>query len=187
MPVSDVLGKLLTSANTLFAIVNHIRIDNERSNGFIKGVHFGVVNPGVNVLKTLHITNTGAAGDRILDISIQSRSIPKASTSSSPIPSPSSSEEHSSADTSETLQTLTVPAVDPIKVLYDTTYRRAMAVRPGIANLTTFEGEFWDDGEGGEAHVTARMEIVGPWSIQVQNVELVRQVNETFAHPFFID
>lgn len=152
--------------------VNHIVFDNQRSTGLIRGVSFGIVAPGVNALKTLYLVNTGAAGDRTLDISIQSRSIPKSSSSaeSSDVPAYPS-------DTSEALQTLTVPIVNPIKLSYDVGYTRALAERPGLAHLQTFEGDFWDDGEGGEALVSVRMEVVGPWSLEIQSVNLIRQVS----------
>jgi hypothetical protein len=151
--------------------VNHIVFDDQRSAGLIKGVSFGVVAPGVNVLKTLYLVNSGAAGDRTLDISIQSRTMPKFSSSDSL---------HNSqtypSDTSEALQTLTVPTVNPIAVSYNVGYRRALAERPGLANLTAFDGEFWDDTNGGEALVSARMEIMGPYNLNVESVRLNRQV-----------
>ncbi|KAK0486236.1 Foie gras liver health family 1-domain-containing protein [Armillaria novae-zelandiae] len=43
--------------------------------GLIKGISFGVLVPGVSSIKTLNLSNTGGAGDRMLDISIQSRVI----------------------------------------------------------------------------------------------------------------
>ena len=156
-------------------LVNHIVFDDQRSAGLIKGVSFGVVPPGVNVLKTLYLVNTGAAGDRILDISIQSRTMPKPSPSGSTPISPDSQSYPS--DTSEALQTLTVPTVNPITVSYNVTYKRALAEQPGLANLTTFDGEFWDDADGGEALVSARMEIMGPYSLNVESVKLIRHVS----------
>src|ERR1700691_4065044 len=95
-------------------LANHIAFDDQRSAVLIKGVSFGVVPPGVDVLKTLYLVNTGAAGDRILDISIQSRTMPKPSPSGSTPISPDSQSYPS--DTSEALQTLTVPTVNPITV-----------------------------------------------------------------------
>lgn len=157
--------------------MNHIVFDNERSTGLIKGVSFGVVAPGVNVLKTLYLVNTGAAGDRTLDISIQSRSTAKSlSSSASPdrVSYPS--------DTSEALQTLTVPTVNPINLSYDVGYKRVLAERPGLANLKTFEGDYWNDGEGGEALVSTRMEVMGPWDLEVLSVKLIRQVNIAIWH-----
>jgi len=81
------------------------------------------------------------------------------------------------SDNSEALQTLTVPTVNPIKLSYDVGYTRVLAERPGLANLAVFEGDFWNNEEGGEALVSTRMEAVGPWSLEVQSVKLIRQVN----------
>jgi hypothetical protein len=148
--------------------VNSIILDNESSSGLIKGVAFGVLAPGVSVLKTLYLVNTGAAGDRMLDVSIQSRS--------TAIPEALTSESSELQDMSETLQTLIVPTVDPIKVTYGVEYRRALGPRAGLADLRTFEGEFWDDGDGGEAMVNARMECVGPWGLEVESIQLQTQV-----------
>lgn len=157
--------------------VNHIAFGDERSTGLIKGVSFGVVAPGVTVLKTLYLVNTGAGGDRTLDISIQSRAIPKSTSIDSPIASPASSDaQEIMSDTSEVLQTLTVPTVNPIAVSYSIAYRRALKDRLGLSDLMSFSSDFWDDGEGGEALVTSRMEAVGPWSIEVLSVKLVRKV-----------
>jgi hypothetical protein len=131
------------------------------------------------VLKTLYLFNTGAAGDRIIDISIQSRTMQKLSPSSSGSRSPDSQSYPS--DTSEALQTLTVPIVNPITISYDVGYRRGLAERPGLANLASFDGEFWDDREGGEALVSARMETMGPFSLHIESVKLIRQVNNRAA------
>lgn len=122
------------------------------------------------------MVNTGAAGDRILDISIQSRSISKLLVPTSPV-SPDGPAYPS--DTSEALQTLIVPTANPIRVSYDLAYRRALAERPGLANLTAFESDYWNDGEGGEAIVTARLETVGPWSLEVLDMKLLRHVCST--------
>jgi trafficking protein particle complex subunit 11 len=133
------------------------------------------VRPGVNVLKTLYLVNTGAAGDRILDISIQSRALPKPPPS---CPESLSRESQSyPSDTSEALRTLTVPTVKPITISYDVGYRRSLAERPGLASLASFDSEFWDDGEGGEALVCARMETMGPYGLDIENVKLIRQVS----------
>ena len=127
------------------------------------------------MLKTLYLVNTGAAGDRILDISIQSRTMPK-SSSSGPI-SVSRDSESQPSDTSEALQTLTVPTVNPITISYDVGYRRALAERLGPSDLASYDNTFWDGGEGGEALVNARMETMGPYSLEVESVKLIRHVS----------
>jgi trafficking protein particle complex subunit 11 len=90
-------------------------------------------------------------------------------------------------DTSETLQTLVVPAVNPFKVRFGVGYRRALGTRLGLADLTTFESDFWDDGDGGEAIVKTSISIVGPWSLELEKVKLLRQVGASLKafYPHF--
>lgn len=147
--------------------VNSIMLDDESSPSLIKGVRVGILAPGVSALKTLYLRNTGAGGDRMVDISVQSR------YAASEDPSPENVELH---DITETLQTLVVPTVDPINVKWGVVYRRSLGERPGPADLRTFEGDFWDDGDGGEAVVDLEMQCVGPWSLEVENIVLERQV-----------
>jgi hypothetical protein len=138
--------------------VNVIRVDDEHSQSLIKGVTLGTVKPGETVLKTLYLKNSGGAGDRVLDISVQSRS---------PV----------AQDTSEVLRTLSVPTVAPMKIEYDVKYVHARGPLPGLTELHTYESNYWDDGEGGEALVKARMACMGPWGVSVETVRLVRKVS----------
>jgi len=138
--------------------VNIIRVDDEHSQSLIKHITLGTITPGATTLKTLYLKNTGGAGDRVLDISIQSRS---------PIPQ----------DTSEVLRTLSVPTVAPINVEYGVKYLYARRPLPGLTQLHTYENDYWDDGDGGDALVRARMACSGPWGISVETARLVRKVS----------
>ncbi|KAG7449712.1 uncharacterized protein BT62DRAFT_1002032 [Guyanagaster necrorhizus] len=151
--------------------VNSITLDDEQSSGLIKGISFGVLMPGVSSIKTLNLFNTGGAGDRMIDISIQSR----VSSRDDPKEDLSKSDME---DVSEILQTLTVPTVKALKVTYDVAYRRHLDERLGLADLRRFEEDFWDDGEAGEALVTLRLECAGPWALELQKVTLERQNND---------
>jgi hypothetical protein len=137
--------------------VNTIRIDDELSQSLIKGIALGTIIPGAMTLKTLYLKNTGGVGDRVLDISIQSRS---------PV----------AQDTSEVLRTLFVPTVAPMRVEYGVKYLHARRPLPGLTDLRTYESDYWDDGEGGEALVVAGMTCMGPWGVSVETVRLVRKV-----------
>jgi hypothetical protein len=137
--------------------VNVIRVDDEHSQSLIKGVNLGTVMPGETALKTLYLKNAGGVGDRVLDISVQSRS---------PV----------AQDTSDVLHTLFVPTVAPMKVEYDVKYMHARGPLAGLTDLQTYESNYWDDGEGGEALVRARMSCMGPWGVSVETVRLVRKV-----------
>jgi trafficking protein particle complex subunit 11 len=94
----------------------------------------------------------------MLDISIQSRS---------PI----------AQDTCEVLRTLIVPTVAPMKVEYGVKYSFARGPLPGLTELHTYESDYWDDGEGGEALIRARMVCLGPWGVSVETARLVRKVS----------
>lgn len=137
--------------------MNVIRVDDEHSQSLIKGVNLGTVMPGETALKTLYLKNAGGVGDRVLDISVQSRS---------PV----------AQDTSDVLHTLFVPTVAPMKVEYDVKYMHARGPLAGLTDLQTYESNYWDDGEGGEALVRARMSCMGPWGVSVETVRLVRKV-----------
>jgi hypothetical protein len=138
--------------------VNIIRVDDEHSQSLLKHVTLGTITPGSTTLKTLYLKNTGGVGDRVLDMSIQSRS---------PI----------AQDTSEALRTLIVPTVAPVKVEYGTKYLFARGPLPGLTELHTYESDHWDDAEGGEALVRARMVCMGPWGVSVETARLVRKVS----------
>ena len=144
--------------------VNSITVEEESSSSFIKGVSFGTLAPGTSCAKTLYLTSTGGAGDRVLDISVQSRS------------QQGTDEDPSTEDLTEILQTLVVPTVSAFNVTHDVVYRRSVRDRAGHADLRAFEEDFWDDGYGGEANVNLTLECAGPWNIELENVILERQV-----------
>ncbi|KAK0494835.1 Gryzun, putative trafficking through golgi-domain-containing protein [Armillaria luteobubalina] len=167
----EVTMDLLLQPTEVDDAVNSITLDNERSSGLIKGISFGVLVPGVSSIKTLNLSNTGGAGDRMIDISIQSRVVSRYD----------SNEDLSKSemeDVSEILQTLTVPTAKALNVAYDVAYRRPLVERLGLADLRRFEEDFWDEGETGEALVTLRLECAGPWALELQKVVLERQNND---------
>lgn len=151
---------------------NLIVLDEERSPSLIKGVNFGILQPGVSVVKTLHLISSGAAGERMVDVSIQSTVV-----------GTETPENPELQDMTETLQTLVVPTVEAIKVKYGVVYKRAAAARVGVADLRTYDHDFWDDGDGGEAVVTAQMECAGPWGLEVASVKLLREVGPFLQRP----
>ncbi|KAI9511510.1 Gryzun, putative trafficking through golgi-domain-containing protein [Russula earlei] len=152
----DVLLDVLLQPTEIDEAVNTICIDDEHSQSFIKGVALGTITPGRTTLKTLYLKNTGGVGDRVLDISIQSSS-------------------HVAQDTSEVLRTLLVPTVSSMKIEYAVGYFHSRGPLSGLTDLRTYENDYWDDGEGGEALVRARMVCMGPWGVSVETVRLVRK------------
>ncbi|KAG6857739.1 hypothetical protein H0H87_004155 [Tephrocybe sp. NHM501043] len=96
--------------------VNTIILGDERSSNFIKGVPFGVLPPGATALKTLYLINSGAPGDRMIDISVQSRTTHIITDS----------EDSELDDMTETTEMLVVPAVDPFKIVQRISYRQGL-------------------------------------------------------------
>jgi trafficking protein particle complex subunit 11 len=128
-----------------------------------------VLAPGLRVLKTLYLVNTGAAGHRMVDISVQSRS-----TDSEEI-----DESLEFQDVTDTLQTLIVPTVDPIEISHTVTYTRSLSEWPGLADLRTFDTDFCDDRRGGQALIKSKMVCVGPSEIEIESIRLEREVGIT--------
>jgi hypothetical protein len=151
--------------------VNHIAIDEEQSSGLIKGVHLGILEAGATVTKLIDLTSTGGAGDRSLDLSFQSIS---------PSDLPSSDALSPSSETrlgTELLRTLIVPTVSPFKIEQKVSYKRATKSSRGTLDLSTFDGDFWDDLDGGEAVITTSLSCVGPWTVVIDACRLVRKVS----------
>ncbi|KAL0072574.1 hypothetical protein AAF712_000337 [Marasmius tenuissimus] len=148
---------------------NTITIDDEQSSGLIKGVSLGSLDPGASASKILHIVGTGAPGDRTVDVSVQSRS---------PTAHRESQDDESQPellDITETLQTVVVPTTEPFKMVCDVIYRRAVRPQPGLADLRSFESDFWDDGDGGVAEVRSAFRCNGPWTLEIQSLVLNKQ------------
>lgn len=161
-----------------YTSVNHITLGDERSTSLLKGVAFGAISPGVNVVKTLRLSCTGAAGDRTIDISVQSRSTatpPEPASPTSP-KSPTSASASLAVDRRETLRTLVVPALEPVKAQFDVVYLRSLRTQKGLADLSTFDADSWDDGDGGEALVTTTFVCAAESGIVVESIKSVRQV-----------
>lgn len=148
-------------------LVNAISLDDVTSSSLIKGVHCGTLAPGVSVLKTLYLENTGAPGDRMMDISVQSRPGPVDED-----PDLDIAEE----DMTETLQTLVVPTVNSFKVTHDIAFRHSLYKWVELADLRTFDSEHWDDSKGGEAIINFKMMFNGPWSCVVESIRLDKKV-----------
>jgi hypothetical protein len=157
-----------------FSIVNTIRIGEERSTGLIKGVSFGVVNPGTSARMTLYLISTVGACDRVLDVSVQSRP-----PNSGELEADTHSKQgmvEAELDTDELLRTLVVPTVTALASTSTITYRRKLGQSARIAELGSFEADFWDDANGGEALVRTQWRIEGPWGIKVDSARLTREV-----------
>lgn len=116
--------------------------------------------------KTLYLMNMGTAGDRIVDISIQSRRMGSETHIDNP----------ELQDVTETLRTVVIPVVDPFKITQTTEYLQGLGEWPGLADLRTFDGDFWDNGKVGEASVKTRIECAGPSSLVIESITMERHV-----------
>lgn len=137
---------------------------------------FGVLHPGVTACKTLRLSSAGAAGERMLDISVQSRSV----TSPECVESPSSpASPVSPAETGEILQTLVIPTVTPFNVTHDVSYRRQVGSLPHVSDLSTYDPAYWDNGIGGCAGISTVIECTeypGATSLTIEKIELSIEV-----------
>lgn len=149
--------------------VSTITVDDERSTSLIKDIPIGVLKPGANCVKTLMMSNAGPPGNRVLDVSVRSRS-----PSDHPEQVEETADDGLQNDTTEILHTLIVPTVEPFKMSQEIVYRRSTSEWPGVADLRTFDGDHWDD-RGGEAIVNVRVGCSGPWPIEIESIVLERE------------
>ncbi|KJA28858.1 hypothetical protein HYPSUDRAFT_33253 [Hypholoma sublateritium FD-334 SS-4] len=171
----DVVVSFLLQPTEIDSAVNWIIVDDQRSPSLIKGIHLGVLAPGVSAVKTIHLFNTGAGGDRMIDISITTRST--TDPESNDDDGGEAEEEETTRDEMEHLKMLVVPTVAPLQVIQSVAYRRALGAWSGLADLTTFDDSYWDSKRGGEAVASASITCVGPWGVVIDSVELERQDN----------
>lgn len=166
--------------------MNWIVFDGEKSSSLIRGIHLGVLAPGVSTVKTLHMFNTSAGGDRVVDVSIQTKAvIPKGDDVGS-VDDDADSEEGDdedviSRDMMEHLSLLVVPTINPVDVSFSISYERDTSPWAGLTDLATFEDSFWDCRRGGNAIVTLTLTCVGPWNLLIENIDLERKVCVTFG------
>jgi len=152
--------------------VNRIILEDEESTSLIRGVKFGVMEPGVEIVKTLYLLNTGAVGDRTLDVSIRSQSATQ--LPSSPVPrTPDSAGPH---DTNETLQTLVIPTTQAIKITSNVAYQRSMQPQAGLADLRTYGNDLWEDRVSGEATITSTFQCAATCGLKLESIQLENQV-----------
>uniref|UniRef100_A0A8H7Y8D4 Trafficking protein particle complex subunit 11 domain-containing protein n=1 Tax=Psilocybe cubensis TaxID=181762 RepID=A0A8H7Y8D4_PSICU len=191
----DVIVNFLLQPTEIDDAVNWMVVDDVRSTSLVKGIHLGVLVPGTSAVKTLHLFNTGAGGDRVVDVSVQTRTKIALKTpddereddGDNDGPETEADDEgrtDSRNDTMEHLKLLVVPTVKAIQITNNVVYRRALDPWSGLADLRTFDESFWDSRQGGEALVNFVMTCAGPWSIIIQRIELERLDN---SHAYIIN
>ncbi|KAI0090763.1 Gryzun, putative trafficking through golgi-domain-containing protein [Irpex rosettiformis] len=168
----DVAADALLQPTEIEGATTSISHDKEIWSNLIKGIAFGKLAPGVSAVKTLYLNSGVAAGDRIIDLSIQSHNTAYSLIMESP-QTPNSPALNTS-DTSETLRTLIIPTADPIVADYSIKYKRSPSEQPGLARLETFDSDYWDESVGGVAIVNTVWTCTGPHGIKVEDVKLTR-------------
>ncbi|KXN87455.1 Trafficking protein particle complex subunit 11, partial [Leucoagaricus sp. SymC.cos] len=144
---------------------NIIILDHEQSSSLIKGVSCGVLKPGVAVVKTLHLLSSGAAGDRVLDISVQTKSLDNVSSVDQ------KEHEERESDITERLRTIVVPTVDAFQFTHDVIYQHNTKEWSALTDLESYEESYLDTGRSAETQITTDMRIVGPWPVYIEHVE----------------
>ncbi|TBU21299.1 Gryzun, putative trafficking through golgi-domain-containing protein [Dichomitus squalens] len=173
----DVTVDVLLQPTEIDEAVNYIAMDDQRSTSLIKTISCGSLAPGTSILKKLVLTNTGGAGERVIDISVQSESHASNTVASTPTSSttPTTPSHPPLVDRTETLRTIAVEAIHPIKVAHQATYRRPTRAQPGLADLETFEGVKKDEASAVEAIVTSTLTVVAPAGIEIESILLSRK------------
>ncbi|PPQ63022.1 hypothetical protein CVT24_005968 [Panaeolus cyanescens] len=168
-------------------VVNWIEIDGERSSGLIRGIFLGALAPGEKITKTIHLFNTGAAGDRSIDVSIQTRATSATSKETPPSDSETEDaaeqedkEQEADHDTMEHLKMITVPTRAALVCNPIVQYNRSLESSSSLANLNTFDDTFWDGACGGEAMVAMKLQCTVPAGagLRLESVSLERANHE---------
>ncbi|RDX49266.1 hypothetical protein OH76DRAFT_1483227 [Lentinus brumalis] len=191
----DVAVDVLLQPTEIDEAVNYIAMDDQRSTSLIKGIACGALSPGVSVLKKLYLTNAGAPGDRVVDISVQSQSRTPASASpaptspapvsptspTSPVPAePTSPSAPPTVDRTETLRTISVSAIAPLTIAHSAVYKRSTRALLGLSDLRTYERAKRprDEADAVEAEVTSTLTVAAPAGIVIESVVLQRKDGE---------
>ncbi|KAF8119758.1 Gryzun, putative trafficking through golgi-domain-containing protein [Boletus edulis] len=175
----DIVVDVLLQPTEVDETVQFLTFDGQKSSGLIKGVQFGMVQPGVSVVKTMVLVNSGAPGDRTIDISVQSRTttgpVPSQSRSPARSPSPSPSETLDASqdyDMGEVLRTLLIPTSSVFVVHQDVAYQRSLRPPPALTDLFVLEDPHGEARAGGEAVVTTVVECAAPCGVELEKVAL---------------
>ncbi|KAI0645251.1 Gryzun, putative trafficking through golgi-domain-containing protein [Trametes meyenii] len=174
----DVVLDVLLQPTEIDEAVNYIAMDDQRSTSLLKAIACGVLKPGASILKRLHLTNTGAPGERVVDISVQSHATARIPVSPKSPTSPVSPGGPSLVDKTETLRTLAVAVVQPVEAAHAVVYRRLTKLLPGLLDLAMFEGSVRDEAAAVEAVVTSTVTVVAPAGLVIDSVVLHRKDTE---------
>ncbi|SGY32475.1 BQ5605_C002g01369 [Microbotryum silenes-dioicae] len=154
---------------------NRILVDEEWSLSFIKGISLGTITPKTRLRKTMHLECVGAAGDRLLDLSVRSiasslKTAPVAEVPSAPDngiiePAPPSN------NFTELLRSIIIPAVDPLRSAFQVmVHQKRKALKPLLDLAPPSE---WD--AASDVTVVGTIHAAGPWDLEMTSLKLVSE------------
>ncbi|KDE06050.1 hypothetical protein MVLG_03604 [Microbotryum lychnidis-dioicae p1A1 Lamole] len=154
---------------------NRILVDEEWSLSFIKGISLGTITPKTRLRKTMHLECVGAAGDRLLDLSVRSiasslKTAPVAEVPSAPDngiiePAPPSN------NFTELLRSIIIPAVYPLRSAFQVmVHQKRKALKPLLDLAPPSE---WD--AASDVTVVGTIHAAGPWDLEMTSLKLVSE------------
>lgn len=160
--------------------MNTISVNGETSTSLIRDIPFGILAPGVQASKTIHLVNSGTGGNRLLDISITGNSV-RTPEESSDDEAEGEAEPTSPTQVDKTVfsETISIPTVAPFSVVSDVAYARSRRKWLGLASLETFDADNYDQRKGSEALINMQISCTGPWSVHIEHLSLEMMVKRT--------
>ncbi|SCV68679.1 BQ2448_800 [Microbotryum intermedium] len=157
---------------------NRILVDEESSLSFIKGISLGTIAPNGRLRKTVHLDCVGAAGDRLLDLSVRSiasslnatpsvAEVPGAPENGSMEPAPSSS------NFTELLRSIAISAVDPVHSAFQVLFHQKRKALKPLLDLAP--PDEWN--AASDVTVVGTLHAAGPWDLKVTSLKLVSEVS----------
>jgi hypothetical protein len=186
----------LTSCSALLSVAGTISIDEHTSASMLKQIPLGTLEPSANLSKTLTLLAEGLPTTFQIDVSVQSRlTVSPSSPTLATVPSPQQSSSSRPASPSqpeaepelepatEHLHTLTVPAILPFRVSFDSRRFPSRQPRRSLLDPSGFEeGGEWEKEE--EAGVTLKVDTIGDWDVEVVEVKF-KEGSRKFARGTF--
>ncbi len=144
--------------------VNKITFGDQESNALIKGVSFGVVSPGQSVKQHMYLASAGSAGERVLDVSVQTKLVASSSSSTS-----------ATAEANETLRTIAIPVVYAFSGTSSVAYHRSPGQLAEHLDLTIYDKEHFTPQT--RAIMTTQITCGSKWDIEIADVAWVSKVH----------
>ncbi|KZV82442.1 hypothetical protein EXIGLDRAFT_843706 [Exidia glandulosa HHB12029] len=155
---------------------DEIRLGDQKSSALLKGVPCGILGPGEKMRHTLTLSSTRAGGDRVLDISVQSRAVTGdeeeivAAEADGDESLRLEDHEGAKADTNEMLHTLVVPTIPPFDCSWTVSYARPLQSMREPADMAAYEPDAFESDVAANLMLTCT--VPGPWDVELKSVQL---------------